>query len=63
MSEYGNFDLDKIEYNRIWYTFGPSLEKITHSRKYQDVVNSTMVRSNIPECGIFDHGKVEYTGI
>ena len=27
------------------------------------MVYSTMVRSNIPEYGIFNHGKVEYTGI
>ena len=27
------------------------------------MVYLTLVRSNIPQCGIFDHGKVQYSGI
>ena len=50
----------KIEYTGMWYTIGLWLEKITQGRIYQNIVCSTMVRSNIPECGRFDHGKVEF---
>ena len=52
-----------VEYTGIWYTIGPWLGKITQGRIYRNVVYSTTVRSNIPECGILDHGTVKYTRI
>ena len=56
-----------VEYTGIWDTIGPWLEKITQGRIYRNMVYySTLVKknqswSNIPECGVFDHGNVEYT--
>ena len=47
----------KVEFIGMWY-IRPWLGRI-----YRNVVYSTMVWSNEPDCGIFDHGKVEYTGI
>ena len=58
-----------VEYTGIWYIIVPWLEKITQGRIYRNVVYSTMVRSNIPECDLlFDFGKkklvkVQFTGI
>ena len=55
ISNYGIFDLGKVEYTGMWYI------RPWKGGIYRNMVYSTLVRSNIPEYGIFDAGKVIYT--
>ena len=55
----------RVYWNIVYYSTLAKL--ISHGRihwnmvYYWTLVRKNHSRSNIPECGMFDHGKVEYT--